>query len=574
MHAKRIRRRAAGTVLAVSMLVLTGQVVPAAAAPPGDAADATISTVRAGDGYDVYVNDVPRTHVAAHEASNSIVTAVTADGSTAAIIPDHDGFHGRGLMLLDVASGALRTVTADPVTSVAFARDGTHFAYAVAGAGHATIHTSDLSSVDSTVATVSGMDVRVLGWRDDAAALFVVRYPDRRGDSQVPADLVRVDVAGGATSAVLTGDLARHQVYRDIRLVRVNDRQALSFVRAGSAYACSDVPSEIVLAGTDGTVRRTFGRTADTYREAAWSADGRQVAYTETACVTPKEKMAAGKTAAARRGDALTGTYVADVTGGKHTRVVEDVSAFRLAGLDGGVVRLESDRRGATTVDANAVARGASFPLRATDLEVAHPAADVTVQARTNRATQINQTYDTNDNFDGRGACGPTSSIMDMATYQLGEWGLWVNYGGTHWSPYGRYITDRYQYGGWDWYWTEPDFSGRGAWAGAYGYMVYWTEGTYWNLAYNFLNAHTGWAKDYAAWNADWVRTQLNMGYLVVAGGSIHGLSHIVLIKGYTDDGGFVVNDPYGWRTSGGPGGADQVYYPGSDMNIWHMVAN
>jgi hypothetical protein len=569
MRGTHIGRLTAATVLA--MIAMTVPVVHTATAQP--ATDATISTIRAGNGYDLYVNGTMRTHIASREVSSSIITAVTADGARAAIIPEHDGFHGDKLMLLDVASGALRTVATGPVTSVAFSSDGTRFAYAVAEKGGATIHTAGLSTVDRAVITVPGMDVKVLGWRDDAAAVFVVRYADRRNDGQIPADLVRVDLARAATTPVLAGDITKQVVYRDFRLVTVNGRQLLSFVRTGTAYACSDVPSEIVLARTDGTVERTFGRTADTYREATWSADGRQVAYTATACVTSAEKSA-GKAAAARRAVDLAGTYVTDLASRTSTQVVQDVSAYRISSLDRGVVRLSSDRRGTTTIDAAAMARGSARPVRAADLESARLATDVTIQGRTNRAVQINQIYDTNDNFDGRAACGPTSSIMDMATYQLGEWGQWVNYGGTHWSPYGRYITDRYQYNGHDWYWTEPDFSGRGAWAGAYGYMVFWQEGTHWDLAFNFLNAHTGWARDYAAWNPDWVRGQLNVGNLVVAGGNVHGLSHIVLIKGYTDDGGFVVNDPFGWRSNGGPGGADQVYYPGSDMNIWHMVAN
>ena len=47
------------------------------------------------------------------------------------------------------------------------------------------------------------------------------------------------------------------------------------------------------------------------------------------------------------------------------------------------------------------------------------------------------------------------------------------------------------------------------------------------------------------------MRRQIDKGNLVVAGGTFRRLAHIVLIKGYTDDGGWVVNDPYGPRTSG-----------------------
>ncbi|MFI6180309.1 hypothetical protein ACIA8R_32535 [Nonomuraea sp. NPDC051191] len=79
----------------------------------------------------------------------------------------------------------------------------------------------------------------------------------------------------------------------------------------------------------------------------------------------------------------------------------------------------------------------------------------------------INQVYDTRDEFDGRGSCGPTTAVMTMAGYQLKEWGLWVNYGGRHYSPYGRYVTDEYPYNNTIFNRTAPDFSGNGSWMGA-----------------------------------------------------------------------------------------------------------
>jgi hypothetical protein len=284
------------------------------------------------------------------------------------------------------------------------------------------------------------------------------------------------------------------------------------------------------------------------------------------ACVTPAEKAAG---TAAARAEALAGTYVADVAPGQSTRVVEGMSPFRITGLRSDGLRIASDRLGAQLLAHDAMARGA---VKAQSLaHVALPAATI---VRSNFAQQINQLYDTRDEFDGHGSCGPTSSVMDLAGYQLSQWGLWVNYGGRHWSPYGLYITDQYTYRGHTFNRTEPDYSGHGAWAGAHGWVYSPVDGSHWDRLFDYLNSHTGWAQMRYSWDPSFVIAQLNAGNLVVAGGNVHGYSHIVLIKGYTNDGGWVVNDPFGYRTSGGPGGGDQIYYVGSDMSIGPMIGN
>src|SRR5207237_11854 len=106
-----------GGMIAVMSTLLPVVPTPMAVAGTGGA---IISTVRAGSGYDVYVNSVLRAHVPLREPSSSIVTAVTGDGSRAVVIPDHDTTQGTGLLVLDVASGKLRTLVEGPVTSAAF----------------------------------------------------------------------------------------------------------------------------------------------------------------------------------------------------------------------------------------------------------------------------------------------------------------------------------------------------------------------------------------------------------------------------------------------------------------------
>ncbi|HEV2371887.1 MAG TPA: hypothetical protein VGS19_06935 [Streptosporangiaceae bacterium] len=563
------------------------------AGPAGPPGAATISTVRTGNSYAVYINGHRKALVTDQSPFYSIRATVTGSGSLAAVVPDFDGLSGSGLLILDARSGKMRTLAHGPVTSAAFTASGTRLAYAVQGHGSATVFTGTPDSPGHRVASVPGLDVSVLGWGSDGRSVFATVYPDRRAQTNLPPDLVRVDTETARVIPVLTSDVTHHLAYRDFRLVRIDGQQLVSFIRSGTGYACANQPSVIGLATLTGRVVRTFGRTHDTYTEAVWSSDGRQVAYTELACPTAAQMhSAAGKTAFARRAVAVAGTYVAGVPAGPRTEVVKGISGFGLAGLDRGIMAISHDRFGVRTVSAAAVAAGRAAPLRAAALQPKpkiaavrpitfgrhpRPVMGAPPRALTNSAGFVNQVYDTPDAFDGRGSCGPSSSVMDLAGYQLSAWPMWVYAGGYHETDYGQYVTGVYTYGSTTYSWTEPDYSGAGAWAGAHGFMFIPGVGSPWSGGwgiYDYLNNHTGWAQLNGGFDPGTVQNQLNWGYLVPAGGTVHGLSHVILVKGYTDDGGFVVNDPYGPNTDGGWGGADQVYYLGSDMSLWNSVAN
>lgn len=62
--------------------------------------------------------------------------------------------------------------------------------------------------------------------------------------------------------------------------------------------------------------------------------------------------------------------------------------------------------------------------------------------------------------------------------------------------------------------------------------------------------------------DAAWVRARVNENYLIVTSGmyAYGRYAHIGLITGYTDDGRFVVNDPYGNGTDGSWDGAGSIY--------------
>ncbi|WP_163992948.1 C39 family peptidase [Pyxidicoccus caerfyrddinensis] len=519
--------------------------------------DAQLSTVREGSGYRVAVDGVERAFIPIREPSNTLFAAVTPDGATAALIPDHDTHHGDGLRILDVASGELRMLFQGPVTSAVFSRHGARLAYAVETRDGASVRLGTATSAGRTLGELRGRQVELLGFSTDGRSLFAVVYPDRQDDGTYAPSLVRMSTANGEATAILGSGLVSGERYSDIRLVRVNGQDRVSYIRSSHQLCIGD--SELRLATTDGYVVRSFRpTTGELYRAAAWSPDGAQVAYAVQKCPN-KSGIAADRESAIAEQAKGTGVFVAEVASGRETRVVDGIPGATLLGIEEGVLRFGTDREGVESLDSKPISAGTQSELGAASLLKADAHAEAVIQGLTNRAIQINQVYDTRDNFDGRGSCGPTSAVMTMASYQLGEWGIWVNYGGNHYSPYGRYLTDAYSYNGTSFSYTEPDYSGAGAWAGAHGWVYSACCGAVWADLLSYLNRHTGWAQQHS-WDAAWIQGELNRGQLVAASGGMTSAGHIILIKGYTTDGRWIVNDPFGVNTSGGPGGGDQIY--------------
>jgi hypothetical protein len=533
---------------------LIGTSAPAVAATSTrTSGPATVGTVRSDGGYDVYVNGARRAHIPSPDPFKTLVTSVSDDGSRVALIPDHDTTHGSKLLILDTATGRTRTIATGSVMSARFSADGRTLAYTTAGTGGPALHVGPANTAGRVIARLAGRQARIVGF--DGRSVLVSAFPDRHDDRAFVPSLLRADLGSGKVTTVLAGDLAHQRVYRDFRLVPGKGAPMVSFIRSTGASLCSGGSSELVLARTDGTTVRTFGRTRDWYREATWNGDTRQVAFSMNACPDGKQVRTAPE-AAARRADSVAGTYLADVSTGRRTRAVAGLSSdFRLAGVDRGVLRIASDRLGDRTVNAAAIARGTEKAPAASSLAPQ----EMHAMARTNSAAFVNQVYDTRDEFDGRGSCAPTSAVMDLAGYQLGPWPLTVNYGGTHVTQYGRYVTDAYTYNGTAFNRTSPDYSGNGAWAGAHGWMYDPQYGTIWARLFDYLNRHTGWAQE-NGWDDAWVKHQIDIGNLVVVAGDMTDAGHMVLIKGYTNDGKWIVNDPFGPESKGVPGGENMTY--------------
>ena len=543
MSGERTFRRIALTTLSASMialgLVATPEFNTAVAAPTATG----VHTVRnAEGGYDVYVGGSRRTTVKVSDPAYGVRTALSGDASSVALIVDFDGHAGSRLDVLEVATGTVTTIVGGRISSAAFAADGRlGFIDGNDVLTHSSGTTSRIGRVDAAAGTVE-----LIGWTPDG--LFVTH----RQESTGPPSLSRLDAATGEPRVVLAS--APGVVYRDFRLTTVGGRSQVSAIRATHVYPCAGEHSTLILAQPDGTVVREVGRTADSYRSAVWSADGDRVAFELQGCVSQRER-AAGRGDALARLDEVNGVYVLDLASGHGHRAVAGISAnFRLGALAGDTLTLDSTRFGPRTL-------GTSDVTTAERLDTGTAAA---VQAKIVPSQFIHQLWDTADNFNGNSACGPTSAVMDLAGYQLAnEFGVWASWPYGHWSPYGGYVSQVYSAYGttYNAYAPDPNWN---YFAGAYGWMVddpnvgsihYWLG--------DFLDRHVSYPIAQASNpSASWIRSQINANLMVVVSGyfAYGAYGHIALITGYTDDGRFYVNDPYGAGTDGSYDGKNTVY--------------
>lgn len=542
--------RRAAVVTAGATIMALGLVAPphAAAAPPATTTSApasapTVHTVRTADGgYEIRVGGSSRATVKVSDPAYGVRTAPNRDASAVAVIVDFDGHAGSRLDVLDTATGRIDTVAGGPVGSAAFSQGG-ELAFVVADdvLVHAAGATTRIGTVDAADGTVE-----LIGWTADG--LFVRHHADHTG----PPTLSRLDAATGKATTVLASSAGT--VYRDFRLVTIDGRQLVSAIRATHVYPCAGEHSALVLADPGGAVVREVGRTSDSYRSAVWSTDGARVGFELQGCVSQRDK-AAGRGDALARLDGVNGVYVMDVATGRADRAVTGITAnFAPSALDGDTLTLDSSRFGPRTVSP-------SWPTTAERLDAG---TDAAVEARIMPSQFVHQLWDTADDFNGNSACGPTSAVMDLAGYQLAnQFSVWVSSPYGHWSPYGGYVSRVYSAYGttYNAYAPDPNWN---YFAGAYGWMVddpsvgsvhYWLN--------DYLDRHVSYPIASASYpSASWIRSKIDANLMVVVSGMFaYGrYGHIALITGYTDDGRFYVNDPYGAGTDGSYDGKNTVY--------------
>ncbi len=163
----------------------------------------------------------------------------------------------------------------------------------------------------------------------------------------------------------------------------------------------------------------------------------------------------------------------------------------------------------------------------------------------------LHQLYDTKDAFNGSWACGPTSCMMAVQSYNmLPNWSSVCTWPYEHMSLFGRYISDVYTYNGITYDWMSLDPNNNPAY-GAYGYICPF-GGAVWANMEQFNNWHN--LTSYMDVTPTWGEylLEIDNGYPVVISTQLTTAGHIVLGKGYVENQHtMITNDPYGDKNLG-----------------------
>ncbi|GGM69139.1 hypothetical protein GCM10011609_00990 [Lentzea pudingi] len=526
--------------LVVALGTLAAAVSPAQAAEPYSSSPAQSQAVRSGAGYDVIVGGAKRATFPVSDPAYTVRSTSSPDGALAAVISDFDGTRGTSLHTVD-RYGKSRFVARGAITSAVF-------------------HGSTLAYTDGENVVVDGISAgrlkgrapSLLGFTSDGTGLLAVQHPDTADEGTFVSSLVRFDLKSGAAKPLVTSDSSA--LYRDFKLVDVKGERHVSFIKHNEIYRCGGTdPQWLGLVSEHGDVRSLTGETRHHYRSAVWSTDGTRVAYEVMGCVSDK-------TLGPDQFAAFNGVYVQDLARRKASRVVEGLSFnYALTGLEGGEAVIGSPAKGY---------------VKASGLRAATLDGEVTTMGRLNRAEYIHQLWDTRNDFNGNSSCGPTSAVIDLVTYQLpNEFGVQVSQPHSHYSKWGRYITDEFSNRGTTFNRTMNDWGRTGSWKGAHGWITgYYCGGNparpcaSWESERDFL-ARNGAAVQQGNFTPAQVRAFLDQGKFVIMSGTWGSTSgHLSVVIGYHDNGQFYVHDTYGAGTDGSYDGANQLY-------SWNYIA-
>lgn len=203
-------------------------------------------------------------------------------------------------------------------------------------------------------------------------------------------------------------------------------------------------------------------------------------------------------------------------------------------------------------------------------LPEAPPAADVNLNV-----PYIHQMWDTPNSFDGRWACGPTSTAMVLAYYGLLEpKPITLKKPSAHENDYGWYVASSFEHGGRTF--DDQAKTKTGAAPGLYGAIVHdgmaqgdiKVEGVHKGFLPVLRTFFTpvGNTVEFVA-KPTWkeVSEALDEGHPVIISGHVFGYPHIIVIRGYAYDKAdnvfhWIVNDPHGYMNKGTYNGENVAY--------------
>jgi hypothetical protein len=201
----------------------------------------------------------------------------------------------------------------------------------------------------------------------------------------------------------------------------------------------------------------------------------------------------------------------------------------------------------------------------------------------------IHQLWDTPDNFDGHWACGATSSAMVLAYYGLLEphpIKVSIPGQGKHSSAFGWYLSNQFEHNGHAFNVTAES-PGNKVVPGIYGTVLDNHPGIGWATAPedlhnrkkgirvlmghclpnigNTMSVEFNLSEKTRADVEMSFKQTLDGGHPVIVSGRLFSWRHIIVLRGYAKNPTtgvlqWIANDPFGYRTSGLPGGGNVVY--------------
>ncbi len=499
------------------------------------------------------------------DAGNSVVAAYLApDGARLAYTVSDASLENLSLRLVNLAGGSTRELlkagAGELLGSFVWKPDGSALAYlrTVPGSDDSQPYICQVWTVPSgggNPAQVYGDDVlQLLGWSPDGGQIYFTRRVDGLFSYSVkdvgggnPRDILLPDSFGGASDLNVLG----------LAYAQGNGQARLAYALNGSPYLQDNpaTPVMIVDAATGNPIGQFQTQGAAT--NFRFSPDLSRLAY--TALTFPNAEASGNNQPTSgvqvyqngQPSGQVSQVLPAQAGSGQYTVLgwAGDSSGLFVSGGDGSVQFVNFSGGSANLVPGSPANSGLSVggDSGASVFSITGVKVNLDVP-------YIQQLKMVPPNFDGNWACGPAAANMIAGYYKklpprsdtfqgnFTQYGWYVS--NVFNSPATGYTFNRY----------EKDPKGRPT-PGAYGHTVQGSLAYAWRLTDYFtrLGLH---ATFRANVSSNLVKNYVSAGKPVLLSTTIKGFGHIVVAKGFTNDGRIIVNDPY-W---GKPGAGEIVY--------------